>query len=270
MSGKRRISLLAGGGAVAIAAALFLINIDGSPPHQPETVSYTEESVDQVAPASDATDAEVAGTASDDSAVVSDEPVPYADEFGVVSAYGSRIRFTDVADCSETFVQSTAGDWLATQKCGPTRLEVDHPYGTYTIEQLEMAANEMNDADAAYILAERFASETWRDRRGEAHAYYLKAFLLTSDSEIYERMLGEMGLHGAVRRKNGELDVANLSANYTMYRVGQMFGVVEDSRVEALALAAGESDLIDLALLDQQAENVYESLRDARGRRVLP
>lgn len=193
------------------------------------------------------------------------QPVPYAGSNGTTPHYGERIQFTEVTECSDSYVQTTRGDWVPTLDCTPAKLVVDHPYGNYTIAQLEQAANEMNDGDAAYILAERFASETWRDRREDAHAYYLKAFLLTSDSEIYSRMLGEMGLNGSVSTRNGEIDVESLAANYTMFRVGQMFGVVEDAAVDRLAAAVRGADSIDVAALEQQAQGVYESLLEARG-----
>lgn len=190
-----------------------------------------------------------------------DDPGPdFVDQDGVLKTYGDRIRFSDVADCTETFRDTLQGDVLATHDCGPSRLQVDHPYGVYTIEQLEYAANEMNDGDAAYILAERFASEKWRNRRGDAHTYYVKAFLLTSDSEIYTRMLGEMGFHGGIPRKNGELDVQALSANYTMLRVGQMFGAIDDKHIDWLAAVANESQSIDFDALDLEAYGLYQSM----------
>ncbi|MEL7298448.1 MAG: hypothetical protein AAGJ86_12370, partial [Pseudomonadota bacterium] len=175
-----------------------------------------------------------------------------------------RIRFRNVETCYPKMVQTLQGEWHEIRACEDHRLEVDHPFGTYTIEQLEYAATELRDADAAYILAERFASENWRDRRSDAHGWYMKAFLLSPDSEVYQRMMIEMGLTGGVIRRNGELDVANLAGNYTMLKVGQLFGVVEDRQLAFLVSAGAESDLIDFGQLDRNATEIYETLLSVR------
>ena len=193
-----------------------------------------------------------------------EELTPYVDENGVISSYGERIRFRKVANCSETFIQSKQGEWYATHECGRTELRVEHPYGAYSIEQLEQAANDLKDGDAAYILAERFVIETWRDRRSDANEYFVKAFLLTTDAEIYERMLAEMGIYVSIPRENGAIDSQKLATNYTMARVGQMFGVVDDSHVDTLASVADESTTLDLRALDQEAGAIYASLVSAR------
>lgn len=260
MHTRNKYLLFGGGGAIAIVAAFMMSSQTDQPLPQvlatdpvPNIVAHLE--------GVNKDDLTVNDTASE-----YNKPVPLFDENGVSKGYGERIRFSRVADCSETYVETLQGDWVPGKDCGLRTLQVDHPYGHYSIEQLEIAANDMDDADAAYILAERFTMENWRDRRGEAHKYYLKAFLLTTDGEIYDRMISEMGIFNGVLHKNGELDVAQLSAKYTMSRVGQKFGVVDDESVNQYAKVAKSSDQIDLNLLDQNADDIYKTLVAARGR----
>lgn len=263
MRKKNRYWMIAGSGALAVAAAVvFWSPSDQPPPEEPTAAQFPETQTG----AEETHQQRVAATepADDKPREHVKPPVPYVDENGVVMRYGDRIRFSHVRDCTETFVQSMQGEWLPTHDCGPTRLAVDHPYGSYTIEQLEYAADEMNDADAAYILAERFAWEQWRDRRDEAHKYYLKAFLLTTDGEIYQHMLSEMGAISGTVRVNGVIDPIALANNYTMARVGEKFGVVERRDVEAYASVAEQLDEVDLEQLEQDAEIIYQTMLAAK------
>lgn len=264
MRKKNTYWVIAGSAALAMVATVMM----SSQVDQPVPEASTSPQTPMTVP--DKEDAPLENVAATE--VVEDEvsayrvpPVPYPGENGVFESYGERIRFSRVADCTETQIQTMQGDWLPTHDCGPKRLEVDHPYGFYTIEQLEYAANDMDDPDAAYILAERFATEPWRNRREEAQKYYIKAFLLTTDGEIYERMVADMGIQKGISLMNGEVDAANLAANYTMARVGQKFGVVDNHSVDGYAAEIEKLDEIDLERLNQDADDIYETLLAAKG-----
>ena len=183
---------------------------------------------------------------------------------GAHAGWGGRIKFWWYGQCTDQFVEDTQGNTHSVRLCEEERLVVDHPYGEYTIEQLEFAANEMNDSDAAYILAERLWRQRDLARSDEANKYYTKAFLISNDAEIYWALLGQMGL-GAISSRNGEPDASTLST-YTMYRVGELFGVIESQQVERVAEAISASSDVDLTELDRSAQAVYESLLEARQR----
>ncbi|MEL6868984.1 MAG: hypothetical protein AAFO81_04200 [Pseudomonadota bacterium] len=279
MKGRYRPWIFSGGAIVAVASVVAVTMNDGSElaPKLVAEMTLVETEVENQS----SSEPGLAQSKAESSHVANASPTPSAglavgylpdyfagdpdpDVEGATKSYGQRVRFSEVADCKEKYISTPNEGWVPTQICKNFRLYVDHPYGEYSVEQLEIAAKHTRDADAAYILAERLATEKWRQRSGEAHALYMKAFLLTADSEIYQRMLVDMGVSGQVYRQDGSFDPVEVSINYTMASVGEQFGVIDEAKVESFANAAKELESVNIADLDRQANEIYESLLVAR------
>ena len=175
---------------------------------------------------------------------------------------GHYIRYTLTRRCVAGYAETLSGEQWPMDDCDDTVLSTDHPYGSYTIEQLEYAANVMKDADAAYLLGLRFSWEPAHNRRKDAHRYLFGAFLLGAPESVFADIVQEQGYTTALQYTNGELDRDHFEASYIMNRVGEHFGAFDD-RTQFFREQVGD-DSVDFGQLEQDALALFDELSARR------
>lgn len=181
---------------------------------------------------------------------------PLVDANGVISSWGELVEFRWVGDCYETFAMTTKGEALPTTKCENKRLETDHPYGSYTIDQLRQASMS-GDAIATYILAIRFSKEPEHGRQEDATYFFVEAFKQKRHPEIFRAFLADLNVAG-VTYKNGSLLIDEFEAAYVFNKAGYEMGVIDEANFAIFERARADAVGVDFELLERRVAQTIE------------